>query len=169
MNILDVFKNTLQDGMEITKCKELSNKYKLTISYKGMSASCELNKLCTPGNEKSLCMQAIDNAMSSMYINSGDLREAEAWLHGERWNLNESKSQNSLMPDMREKVKEYITEIQEEIDRCVKLIEDKFVELGNGAAKEIYSCGIEYAKIESRIETLGQVQNDLKNRLEEVI
>lgn len=34
------------------------------------------------------------------------------------------------MPDMREKVKEYITEIQEEIDRCVKLIEDKFVELG---------------------------------------
>lgn len=73
------------------------------------------------------------------------------------------------MPDMREKVKEYITEIQEEIDRCVKLIEDKFVELENDVAKEVYSCGIEYAKIESRIETLGQVQNDLENRLEEVI
>lgn len=73
------------------------------------------------------------------------------------------------MPDMREKVKEYITEIQEEIDRCVKLIEDKIVELGNDAAKEIYSCSIEYAKIESRIETLGQVKNDLKNRLEEVL
>lgn len=73
------------------------------------------------------------------------------------------------MPDMREKIKEYISEIQEEIDRCVKLIEDKFVELGNDEAKENYSCGIEYAKIESRIETLGQVQNDLKNRLEEVI
>ncbi len=73
------------------------------------------------------------------------------------------------MPDMREKVKEYITEIQEEIDRCVKLIEDKFVELENDAAKEVYLCGIEYEKIESRIETLGQVQNDLKNRLEEVI
>ena len=73
------------------------------------------------------------------------------------------------MPDMREKVKEYISEIQEEIDRCVKIIEDKFVELGNNAVKEVYSCGIEYAKIESRIETLGQVQNDLKNRLEEVV
>lgn len=73
------------------------------------------------------------------------------------------------MPDMREKIKEYITEIQEEIDRCVKLIEDKFVELGSDAAKEAYSCGIEYEKIESRIETLGQVQNDLKNRLEEVL
>lgn len=73
------------------------------------------------------------------------------------------------MPDMREKVKEYISEIQEEIDRCVKLIEDKFVELGDDAAKETYLCGIEYTKIESRIETLGQVQNDLKNRLEEVL
>lgn len=73
------------------------------------------------------------------------------------------------MPDMREKVKEYITEIQEEIDRCVKLIEDKFVELGNDVAKEAYSCGIEYAKMESKIEALGQVQNDLKNLLEEVV
>ena len=77
--------------------------------------------------------------------------------------------ERSIMPDMREKVKEYITEIQEEIDRCVKLIEDKFVELENDAAKEVYLCGIESAKIESRNETLGQVQNDLKNRLEEVI
>lgn len=169
MNILDIFKNTLQDGMEITKCKELFNKYKLTLSYNGMFASCELNKLCTPGNEKSLCMQAIDNAMSSMYLDKGDLREAEAWLHGERWNLNKDKSQDGLMPDMGEKVKEYITEIQEEIDRCVKLIEDKFVKLGNDEAKETYSCGVEYAKIESRIETLGQVQNDLRNRLEELV
>ena len=86
MNILDVFKDTLQDDMEITKCKEFSNKYKLTLSYKGMSASCEINKLCMPGNEKSLCMQAIDNAISTMYLSKGDLKEAEAWLHGERWN-----------------------------------------------------------------------------------
>lgn len=73
------------------------------------------------------------------------------------------------MPDMREKVKEYISEIQEEIDRCIKIIEDKFVELGNDAVKEVYSNGIEYSRIESRIQTLGEVQNDLKNRLEEVI
>lgn len=90
MDILDVFKDTLQDGMEITKCKELSNKYKLTLSYNRMSASCEINKLCTPGNEKSLCMQAIDNAMSTMYLGIGDLKEAESWLHGERWNIEET-------------------------------------------------------------------------------
>lgn len=73
------------------------------------------------------------------------------------------------MPDMRVKVKEYISEIQEEIDRCVKLIEYKFVELGNDAAKEVYSHGIEYTTIVSRIQTLGEVKSDLKNRLEEVI
>lgn len=96
MNMLDVFKDALQDGMEIIKCKELSNKYKLTLSYNGMSASCELNKLCTPGNEKSLCMQSIDNAISTMYLDKGDLKEAEAWLHGERWNKETDNSQDEL-------------------------------------------------------------------------
>ena len=96
MDILDVFKDSLQDGMEITKCKELSNKYKLTLSYNRMSALCELNKLCTPGNEKSLCMQAIDNAMSTMYLGKGDLKEAEAWLHGERWNQGTDNYQDEL-------------------------------------------------------------------------
>lgn len=96
MNMLDVFKDTLQDGMKITQCKELLNKYKLTLSYNGMSASCELNKLCMPGNEKSLCMQAIDNAMSTMYLGKGDLKEGEAWLHGERWNQETDNYQDEL-------------------------------------------------------------------------
>ena len=102
MNILDIFKDTLQDGMEITKCKELSNKYKMMLSYNGMFASCEVNKLCTPGNEKSLCMQAIDNAMSSMYIDKGDLKEAEAWLHGERWNDDDGNNVSDTMNDIIE-------------------------------------------------------------------
>ena len=62
-----------------------------------------------------------------------------------------------------------LSNLYKHFDRCVKLIEDKFVELGNDVAKEAYSCGIEYARMESRIEALGQVQNDLKNRLEEVV
>ncbi len=69
------------------------------------------------------------------------------------------------MPDMREKVKEYISEIQEEINRCVKMIEDKFVELGTDKEKDEYSEGNEYIDIASHTQTLGEVQNDLKNRL----
>lgn len=102
MNILDIFKDVIQEGMEIVKCKELSNKYKLILSYNGMSASCELNKLCTPGNEKSLCMQAIDNAISTMYLSKGDLKEAEAWLHGERWDLKKEENENVNMDDLIE-------------------------------------------------------------------
>lgn len=94
MNILDVFKDILHDGMEITKCKELSNKYKLTLSYNGMSATCELNKLCTPGNEKSLCMQAIDNAISSMYLDNGDLKGRRGG-----YTVNDGMSKNLIIVD----------------------------------------------------------------------
>ncbi len=50
-----------------------------------------------------------------------------------------------------------------------EIIGDKFVELGSYVAKNVFSNGIEYAKIESRIQTFGEVQNDLKNCLEEMI
>lgn len=86
MKTIDVFKEVMQEDMEIVKCKELSNKYKITLSYNGMSATCELNKLCTPGNEKSLCMRVIDTAMYTMYADKGNYQEAKAWLDGERWN-----------------------------------------------------------------------------------
>ena len=70
---------------------------------------------------------------------------------------------------MRIKIKEYIKELEREQQRCVKLIGDKFVELGSDDAKGIWTLGREYAALESRIQTLGEVGNDLKNRLEEVI
>lgn len=156
MDMLDVFKDTLQSGMIISKCKELSNKYKITLEYNGMQGSCELNKLCSPGNEKSLCMQAINTAISSMYIDNGNIQEAKAWLHGERWN--NAKTVNDDFPDMREKVKEYIGELEKEIQRCVDWIEENM----NGEACKV-------AAMESRIQTLGEVKNDLLNRLEELI
>lgn len=102
MSMIDIFKDVLQEGMEISKCKELSDKYKITLLYDGTSAACELYKLCTPGNERSLCMQSIDNAMSSMYINNGDLKEAEAWLHGERWDCDNENEVDNTMNDIIE-------------------------------------------------------------------
>ncbi len=55
------------------------------------------------------------------------------------------------------------------MNRCVKMIEDKYVELGNDKVKDEYSESNEYVTIKSRIQTLGEVQNDLKSRLEEII
>ena len=98
--MIDIFKEVMQDGMEIVKCKEMSNKYKITLSYNGMNATCELNKLCTPGNEKSLCMRAIDTAMSTMYIDNGNYQEAKAWLDGERWNEKKGRV-NKIIPNLQ--------------------------------------------------------------------
>ena len=63
-------------------------------------------------------------------------------------------------PDMREKMKEYISELDEEIIRCEKLYED--VSVG-------YSDPTRSLTIQCRIETLSQVKGDLESRLEELI
>ena len=145
MDMIDIFKEVMQDGMEIVKCKEMSNKYKITLSYNGMNATCELNKLCTPGNEKSLCMRAIDTAMSTMYIDNGNYQEAKAWLDGERWNeKKESKFKKPEAPFLL---------LAEDMDGIVsyywwdnkkKMQEDAVEGRGNGerivCAIEISSC-----------------------------
>lgn len=62
------------------------------------------------------------------------------------------------MPDMREKVAEYIRELEAEMQRCIDWIEQNI----NGEACKV-------AAMECRIQTLGEVKNDLQNRIEEVI
>ena len=61
-------------------------------------------------------------------------------------------------PDMRDKVKEYITELNEEISRCEKWIEE------NISAE---SCKV--SSMESRVQTLNEVRCDLESRLEELV
>ena len=65
-------------------------------------------------------------------------------------------------PDMRDKVREYIGELETEIKRCKSVIEnltyDKVCCRTNRAEINIY---------ESRINTLTEIINDLKGRLEE--
>lgn len=63
-------------------------------------------------------------------------------------------------PDMREKVEEYIVELNEEIDRCEEIY--KGILSGFYDLKRILT-------IKSRIETLTQVRDDLESRLEELV
>ncbi|WP_253294781.1 hypothetical protein [Anaerocolumna aminovalerica] len=66
-----------------------------------------------------------------------------------------------MMPDMREKIKEYIQELKEESDRCLALLEqDMTMEMTNNGC---------YNALLSRMQTLEEVISDLENRLEEVI
>lgn len=68
------------------------------------------------------------------------------------------KSDEVLIPDIKTKIEEYIGELNHEIDRCVLWIEKN---MGDEACR--------VTVMESRIETLTEVRNDLQSRLEEII
>ena len=61
-------------------------------------------------------------------------------------------------PDMREKVREYISELDAEYDRWMDWIEEHM----NGEACQV-------SAMEMRAKTLMEVKNDLENRLEELV
>ena len=61
-------------------------------------------------------------------------------------------------PDMREKVKEYISELDAEYDRCMDWIEEHMA----GEACQV-------SAMEMRAKTLMEVKNDLQGRLEELV
>ena len=63
-------------------------------------------------------------------------------------------------PDMREKVMEYISELDAEYDRCMDWIEEHM----NGEA-----CQVSVSVMEMRAKTLIEVKNDLESRLEELV
>lgn len=70
------------------------------------------------------------------------------------------KSCVSNQPDMRDKVKEYIAKLDEEINRCEELYENVSIN---------YTDPIKSLSIQCRVETLVQVKNDLESRLEELV
>lgn len=60
-------------------------------------------------------------------------------------------------PDMREKVREYISELDAEYDRCTDWIEEHM---------DCEACQV--SAMEMRTKTLMEVKNDLQGRLEEL-
>lgn len=68
-------------------------------------------------------------------------------------------------PDMREKVKEYISELDAEIDRCNREMEE--LESDETVIDEVRDK-VELCNI-TRIQTLTDVKNDLQGRLEELV
>ena len=67
---------------------------------------------------------------------------------------------------MREKVREYISELDVEIDRCVDEAESILAAIGDYDEK---SMPTNYIRLEERAKVLNEVRNDLKGRLEELI
>ena len=63
--------------------------------------------------------------------------------------------EDNVLPDMREKVKEYISELDVEYDRCMTLIEEHM---------DSEACQV--SAMEMRAKNLMEVKNDLQGRLE---
>ena len=61
-------------------------------------------------------------------------------------------------PDMKEKVKEYIGELDAEYDRCMDWIEEHM---------DSEACQV--SAMEMRAKTLMEIKNDLESRLEELV
>ena len=68
-------------------------------------------------------------------------------------------------PDMREKVREYISELDVEIDRCVDEAESILAAIGDYDEKPMPT---NYIRLEERAKVLGEVKNDLQGRLNEL-
>ena len=69
-------------------------------------------------------------------------------------------------PDMREKVREYISELDVEYDRCMDQAESILSAIGDYDKKPMPS---NYIKLVERAKVLNEVKNDLESRLEELV
>ena len=69
-------------------------------------------------------------------------------------------------PDMREKIREYISELDTEYDRCMDQAESILAAIGDYDEK---SMPTNYIRLEERAKVLGEVKDDLQGRLNELI
>ena len=69
-------------------------------------------------------------------------------------------------PDMREKVMEYISELDAEYDRCIDQAESILAAIGDYDEKPM---PLNYIKLMERAKVLIEVKNDLEGRLEELL
>ena len=72
-------------------------------------------------------------------------------------------------PDMRGKVRKYISKLDVEIDKLDKVLEDMMTEPEKETVEQVQKDKIVYENIKSRVQTLMEVKNDLESRLDELI
>lgn len=81
-------------------------------------------------------------------------------MYGLRYNIID-------IPNIREKIQEYIKELDLEINRCMNLAEKKLSILNETRILDSYIFDEEYLNLERRMQTLLEVKNDLQNRFGE--
>jgi len=79
--MLDILRERLPDGLEITKVKDKASASQTEIwfTYQGMESKGWLQKTCAPGCENRVCDRTVANAMMGFALKSKDLEMAEHW------------------------------------------------------------------------------------------
>ena len=82
MEMLDILKGRLPDGLEIVKVKNRSgnSQTEILFSYEGTEAKGWLPKTCTPGRAENCCDFLTYGVMAQIGLQRGDLVMAKGWL-----------------------------------------------------------------------------------------
>lgn len=79
--MLDILKERLPEGLEITKVQDRSNSRQVLVrfSYQGIETVGYLNKTCAPGHAERTCDLVICSTMLSIGLKKRDLNMVQEW------------------------------------------------------------------------------------------
>ena len=82
MEMLEILKTRLPEGLKILKVKNQANRSQIEIlfEYEGTNGIGWLYKTCAPGSENKICDYAICAVMANIEIQRNNLEAARAWL-----------------------------------------------------------------------------------------
>ena len=80
MNMLEILKNRLPEGLEIKKVREKPSKYEIAFLNGGKEYNGALPKTCAPGCQDRVADHTICIIMCTAEMDKGNIRAAGAWL-----------------------------------------------------------------------------------------
>lgn len=82
MEMVEILKGRLPEGLEIVKVKNRSGRSQIEIlfRYDGVEFPSYLHKTCTPGCENEVCDNVIFAVMAAVAMKQNDFEKAGYWL-----------------------------------------------------------------------------------------
>lgn len=82
MEMLEILKTRLPEGLEIVKVKNRSGRSQIEIlfRYDGIESTSWLYKTCTPGRENYVCDSVIFGVLAAVALKQNDLEKARHWM-----------------------------------------------------------------------------------------
>ena len=79
MEMLEILKGRLPEGLEIVKAKNKGSQTEIKFSYEGVEATSWLLKTCAPGAAEAVCDTTIYGVMMNVGFKRGDMAMVKFW------------------------------------------------------------------------------------------